>query len=312
MGVTKNGTPYLSLKLMDRTGEVNARVWDNAENYDRLFERNDFIRVSSRSSIYQGGMQLTITDLQKCSEDDVILDDFLPVSSFSRDEMFAELMLITEGVRDKFLRELLRRFFEDQAFVQNFKLAPAAKALHHVCLGGLLEHTLSVTRLARMVADNYENINRDLLITGAVLHDIGKVDELSYRKVFEYTDRGRLLGHISIGVTFVQEKINIIEDFPVNLKMLLEHMILSHHGEYEYGSPKRPKTLEAMALYYLDDLDAKVNGFEQFIAHDNGSDSRWSKFHRLFERYLYKERYTSNEIALEAGDEHADIPSSED
>lgn len=303
MGVTKNGVPYLSLKLMDRSGEITARVWDEAEKHDRQFDRNDFIGVVSRSSIYQGGMQLTITEVKKYADNEVDLGDFLPGSFFSPDDMFAELMFIISGVRDKYLGDLLRLFFEDAAFVENFKIAPAAKAMHHVYLGGLLEHSLSVARLARMAADNYEDLNRDLLVTGAILHDIGKVHELCYRKVFDYTDEGRLLGHITIGVEMLEEKINKIDGFPEDLRMVLKHMILSHHGEYEYGSPKRPKTLEAVVLYYLDDLDAKVNGFQQFIARENGDESNWSKFHKLFERYLYKKPYTSQTMEDAAGTE---------
>jgi len=293
MGVTKNGAPYLSLKLMDRTGEINARVWDEAEKFEQIFERNDFIMVSSRSSIYQGGMQLTITNLKKCEEQEVDLEDFLPGPPFSTEDMFNELKFITDDIRDEYLKTLLKLFFEDEKFVKNFKLAPAAKALHHVYLGGLLEHSLTVARLARMISNNYDDINSDLLITGAILHDIGKVHELSYLKVFDYTDVGRLLGHITIGVGMVEEKMSAIPGFPSDLKILLKHMILSHHGEYEYGSPRRPKTLEALILYYLDDLDAKVNGFQQFIAKENENHSNWSKYHKLFDRYLFKQSYTS-------------------
>lgn len=296
MGVTKNGAPYLSLKLMDRTGDVHARLWDDAEKHDRLFGQNDFIRIHSRSSIYQGGMQLTITRCTKCSEEEVNLEDFLPACSLPRDDMFAELLFITRDIRDRYLKELLNLFFEDEAFIRDFQFAPAAKALHHVYLGGLLEHSLSVTRLARTVADNYDFLNRDLLLVGAVLHDIGKISELSYRRVFDYTDTGRLLGHITIGVAMLEEKINQIEGFPEDLKMILKHMILSHHGEYEYGSPKRPKTLEALILYYLDDLDAKVNSFQHALSREEDNVSRWSKFDKVFARYLFRERYISQEV----------------
>jgi len=300
MGVTKSGIPYLSLKLMDRTGDINARVWEDAEEYDRIFDKDDFIIAIGRSSIYQGGMQLTITDLKKCDEKDIDLEDFLPASPFLVEDMFNELKLIIDDVRDKYLRKLLKLFFEDDEFVKLFTRAPAAKALHHVYLGGLLEHSLSVARLARMVSDNYDNINRDLLLTGAILHDIGKVHEFSYRKVFDYTDIGRLIGHIIIGVEMIEEKIKKIEGFPSDLKLLLKHMILSHHGEYAYGSPKRPKTLEAFILYYLDDLDAKVNGFQQFIAKDSDRQSSWSGYHKLFDRYLFKQTYISDESPDEA------------
>lgn len=293
MGVTKNGTPYLSLRLMDRSGDINARVWEDAEEYDRIFEKDDFIVITARSSVYQGVMQVTITDLKKCAEEDVELADFLPASAFSTEGMLEELRGIIDDVQDKYLRALLGSFFEDPEFVALYSSAPAAKALHHVTLGGLLEHSLSVARLARMVASNYENINRDLLLTGAILHDVGKVRELSYTRVFDYTDVGRLLGHITIGAEMIDDKANNIEGFPENLKMILKHMILSHHGEYLYGSPKRPKTVEALMLYYLDDLDAKVNAFQQFLAKEGDNESRWGMYHKLFDRYIYRPMYTS-------------------
>lgn len=299
MGVTKNGAPYLSLRLMDRTGDINARIWDDATEYDRHFERNDFLAVSGRSSVYQGGMQLTITDLKKCDEQEVTMEDFLPAASFSVDDMLNELRFVIQDVRDKYLNKLLRLFFEETDFMKFFILSPAAKSLHHVYLGGLLEHSLSVARLARMVSDNYDNVNRDLLVTGALLHDVGKVHELSARRVFDYTDKGRLIGHITIGVEMVEEKTKDIEGFPHDLNLLLKHMLLSHHGEYTYGSPRRPKTMEALILFYVDDLDAKINGFQQFIQKDDDTESRWSPYHKLFDRYLFKETYRS----IEATDE---------
>ena len=295
MGITKGGVPYLSLKLMDRTGEINARVWEEAVHYDQIFGKDDFLMVSGRSSIYQGGMQIAIADLKKCSEGEVDLQDFLPAAPFPREEMLKELQLIMGDIKDRYLKELLRLFFTDEEFVRLFTTAPAAKALHHVYLGGLLEHSLSMARLARMVSDNYDNINRDLLLTGAILHDLGKVYELSFQKTFEYTDEGRLLGHITIGVEMIEKKINVISGFPSDLRMLLKHMILSHHGDYMYGSPKRPKTTEALMLYYLDDLDAKVNGFQQFVGNTGDDQAKWTEFHKFFERFLFRKTYTSIE-----------------
>jgi 3'-5' exoribonuclease len=299
MGVTKNGIPYLSLRLMDRTGDINARVWDDAEKCDRLFDKDDVIRVSGRSSVYQGGLQLTLSTLERCEDSEVALEDFLPVSRFPVEDMWRELQFIVDDIRDGYLKRLLRSFFDDESFAVGFKLAPAAKALHHVCQGGLLEHSLSVARLARLLCDNYEGVNRDLLVAGALLHDIGKVRELSYRKAFDYTDVGRLIGHISIGVELVESNINTIQDFPAELKMLLKHMILSHHGHYEYGSPKRPKTLEALMLYYLDDLDAKVNSFQQFVGKGEGEQTPWSSYHKFFDRYLFNRSYISREFPQE-------------
>lgn len=295
MGITKGGISYLSLKLMDRTGEINARVWEEAVHYDQIFGKDDFINISGRSSVYQGGMQIAIADLKKCREEEIDLQDFLPAAPFPREEMLEELQLIMADIKDKYLKELLRLFFAEEEFVRLFTTAPAAKALHHVYLGGLMEHSLSMARLARMVSDNYDNVNRDLLLTGAILHDLGKVYELSFQKSFDYTDEGRLLGHISIGAEMIEKKISAVPGFPSELRMLLKHMILSHHGDYIYGSPKRPKTIEALMLYYLDDLDAKVNGFQKFIGKSGDNQSNWSEFHKFFERFLFKKTYTSIE-----------------
>lgn len=303
MGVTKSGTPYLSLRLMDRSGDINARVWEDAVEYDRLFDKDDFIVISGRSSVYQGAMQVTITDLKKCAAEEVDLPDFLPASTFPIERMLDELRSVIADVRDKHLRALLGSFFDDPEFVALYSGAPAAKALHHVSIGGLLEHSLSVARLARMAADNYDHINRDLLLTGAILHDVGKIHELSYKRVFDYTDVGRLIGHITIGAEMITEKANQIKGFPEELKIVLKHMILSHHGEYLYGSPKRPKTVEALMLYYLDDLDAKVNAFQQFLAKDADNESSWSVYHKLFERYIYRPIYTSQEVEPPPSDE---------
>jgi len=311
MGVTKNGAPYLSLRLMDRTGDINARVWDEVKEYDVVFEKGDFIEVLGRSSIYQGGMQLTITSLKRCDEEKIALEDFLPASPFPIEEMLKELKSIIENIQDKYLKKLMELFFKDETFVKKFASAPAAKAMHHVYLGGVLEHSLSVARLARMVSENYDHINRELLICGAILHDIGKVDELSYQKVFNYTDMGRLIGHITIGAEMIEEKIRTIPGFPSDLRMILKHMILSHHGVYEYGSPKRPKTIEALVLYYLDDLDAKINGFQQVLSQEDGDRPNWSKYHKLFDRYLFKHTYGQKERA-ERGDSESEIPEAEE
>ena len=312
MGVTKSGVPYLSLKLMDRTGDINGRMWEEAVSYDQIFGKDDFITISGRSSLYQGGMQVVISDLKKCGKNEVDVDDFLPTSALPREEMVQELKLIMEDIKDKFLKKLLALFFEDEEFVQLFTSAPAAKALHHVYLGGLLEHSLSMARLARMISDNYENVNRDLLIAGTILHDMGKIHELSFKRSFDYTDEGRLLGHITIAVEMIEKKINAISDFPPELRMLLKHMILSHHGDYGYGSPKRPKTVEALMLYYIDDLDAKVNGFQQFIGKSGDGQSNWSEFHKLFERFLFKKTYTSVEAPEEISSDNGGEESREE
>ncbi len=289
IAVSRNGKPYLSLKLGDRTGDVSARVWEKAEYFSTLFEKDDFIRVQSRASKYRKNLQLVLFDLEKCPEEQIFVDDFLPKTEQNIEKMFGQLVEISKVVGNRYLRELLDLFFEDEEFTRLFKIAPAAKGLHHVYIGGLLEHSLSVGKLIMDVVKHYQGLNTDLLLTGGILHDIGKIHELSYDKSFNYTDKGRLLGHITIGVGMIEEKILKVRDFPRDLAMLLKHLILSHHGQYEFGSPKRPKTLEAIILYYLDDMDSKIRGFQEFIEKEKDTKSKWTGYHRLFERYIYKD-----------------------
>ena len=288
LALSKNGKHYLNLKLGDKTGEIEARVWDNAEYFSSIFEKDDFIRGTARVSKYQNNLQLVFFDIEKCDENEIFIDDFLPKTDKNIERMFKELVEISKEIKNGYLRGLLNLFFEDEEFTRRFKIAPAAKGLHHVYIGGLLEHSLSVGKLILDVAKHYKGINTDLLLTGGILHDIGKIHELSYDRSFDYTDKGRLLGHITIGVEMIEDKIIEVPDFPEDLGMLLKHLILSHHGHYEFGSPKRPKTIEAIILYYLDDLDSKVNGFQQFIEKEKGNKSKWTSYHRLFERYIYK------------------------
>ena len=188
------------------------------------------------------------------------------------------------------MRCLLQAFFHDQKTAELFQRAPAAKGFHHIYLGGLLEHTLSVVRLLDKVADHYQNLDRDLLLAGGILHDIGKIYEFNYDSLIEYSDEGRLIGHIVMGVEMINKKIETIPDFPAPLALKMRHIILSHHGEFEFGSPKRPKTLEALVVHYIDDLDAKLNAFQSFITDSNNADSDWTAYNRFFERFLYKGR----------------------
>jgi 3'-5' exoribonuclease len=285
---TKAGNPYLSLKLDDRTGEVEGRIWDNALDFVSLFEKNDFVKVRGEVDEFQGVLQLRINKVRKCGESEIRLEDFLPQTSQDVEKMFADLKSTASQVRQPYLRKLLEAFFEDEEWGKYFKMAPAAKAFHHVYLGGLLEHTLSVVQLVLLISPRYKGIDPDLLLTGAILHDVGKIHELTFDRAFDYTDSGRLLGHITITVEMVDEKIKGIPEFPEDLSVCLKHMILSHHGEYEFGSPKRPKTLEALLLHHLDDLDAKINGFMAWIEKDKDSPARWTSYHKLFDRFIYK------------------------
>ena len=215
--------------------------------------------------------------------------NFVPESLRPVEEMGAEFDTVLESIINPWLRRLMALFRGDDPFMVLYRTAPAAKGMHHVYLGGLLEHSLSVASLVDRIIPQYDHLNRDLLIAGALLHDVGKVREMAYTRAFDYTDEGKLLGHITIGVEMIHEKIMLIDGFPQELGMLLKHMILSHHGQYEFGSPKRPKTIEATVLNYLDDMDSKINGIRTHISKELDNGARWTAYHRLYDRYYYRE-----------------------
>lgn len=284
----KTGKSYIAVSLMDKTGSIEGRVWDNAEHFSGLFNAEDFVHVKGSVSAYMGKLQVKVTSIRRIDDNDVDVKDFLPTAKRPVAEMFEELMNIAGTMKDRWLKQLVLDMFSDTKIADDYKHAPAAKGMHHVYIGGLLDHSLSLCRLIEKIRGHYEGVNWDLITTGAILHDVGKTRELSYSRAFSYTDEGRLLGHITIGVEMIDEKLRKIEGFPTELAMLVKHMILSHHGVYEYGSPKRPKTVEATILSYLDDLDAKVNSLQAFIKSEAGNDSNWTGYHRLYERYIYK------------------------
>lgn len=288
VGMAKNGKPYLTLKLMDRTGEVEGRIWDRVDEFSAQFERDDFVRVAGKASLYMGKMQLVIQELARLRDETVDLADFLPVAVRSAEEMVADLRSRVASIADPFLRALLQAFLDDREFLAAYSRAPAAKAMHHVYLGGLLEHSLAVASLADDICKRYPGLNRDLLVAGALLHDVGKVNELRYARSFEYTDVGKLIGHIVIGVEMVEEKLRTLPEFPLELAILVKHLLLSHHGQYEFGSPKRPKTMEAVILNFIDDLDSKINGVRTHLDKELDSESSWTQYHRFYDRYFFK------------------------
>jgi 3'-5' exoribonuclease len=285
--MAKNGKPYLTIRLMDKSGEVDAKVWDNADQVSAQFERNDFLAITAKASVYLGKMQLVVSALHRIPEEQVVLADFLPETDSDISEMEARLHALVAGLHNDWLRRLLESFFDEPGFMARYRMAPAAKGMHHVYLGGLLEHSLAVVSLIDAIVPLYEKLDRDLLVAGALLHDVGKVREMTYCRSFDYTDEGKLLGHITIGVEMVHERIIGIPGFPPELAMLLKHMLLSHHGQYEYGSPKRPKTVEATILSYLDDLDSKINGIRTHIRKEGEMQGSWTSYHRLYDRYYY-------------------------
>jgi 3'-5' exoribonuclease len=290
VSTAKNGVTYLSVKLSDKTGEIDGRLWDNADEVAGKFEREDFVRIKGMASNYQGSMQIKMKTLEKVDDSRVDIANFIEASPRNIDEMAKELHAIASDVINGHLRQLMNAFLDDKQFMEAFKRVPAAKTLHHNYIGGLLEHVLELISLARDVAKHFPSVDLDLLTVGSFLHDIGKVRELTVRKSIGYTTEGRLLGHISLGYEMIAEKINAIPGFPTELSMLLKHIMLSHHGEYEFGSPKRPKIQEAVIINYLDDLSAKINNFQATLKRENVGTGEWTAFSKMHDRYLYRQR----------------------
>ena len=285
--VTKNGKHYESIILQDKTGQIDAKIWDPNSDAIAEFEVLDYIYVAGTVSSFNGQLQASLKQVRKADPGEYIPADYLPMTKKNTKAMYQELLGYAGSVKDPYLSALLKDFFvEDKEFISSFAKHSAAKTVHHSFVGGLLEHTVSVTRLAAFLADNYPAINRDLLISASLLHDIGKTKELSFFPMNEYTDDGQLLGHIMIGVEMIHDKIRKIEGFPEILETELKHCILSHHGEYEFGSPKKPAIIEALALNYADNTDAKLETMTEAL--ENGGSENWLGFNRFFDSNLRK------------------------
>jgi 3'-5' exoribonuclease len=298
----KSGEPYLSLMLGDRSGEIDAKMWDNVEEVLDGFDRDDFVKVRGRVQLFQNKPQLTIHRLQRVEDGEVDLGDFFPVSARGLDEMWAELQALIGGIGNVHLRGLLEAIFADPEIARRYRIAPAAKTIHHAWLGGLLEHVLSLAALARMTAGHYRGVDLDLLLTGVVLHDIGKIYELNYERSFSYSTEGQLLGHIVIALRMVDEKMRQVPEFPPRLRTLVEHMIVSHHGQLEFGSPKTPLFLEALLLHHLDNLDSKMEAMRQHELRDRSVAGVWTGMLVSMERpVLKKERYLQGGEEVTAG-----------
>lgn len=284
----KTGEPYLSLILTDKSGNLDAKMWDNVEDVESTFSKDDFIKIKGLVQVYRNKKQLTIHRLRRCQETEVEFGDYFPKTSKNIEEMFGELYALAESVENDYLKQLLVNLLNDSEFTVKFKEAPAAKSLHHAWLGGLLEHTLSLCKLCQLTAQHYQEINLDLLLTGAILHDIGKIEELEYSRSFGYSTKGQLLGHMIIELDLVNQKISEIQKFPLQLKTLVQHLIVSHHGEYEFGSPKRPMFPEALVLHCLDNLDSKISSMLSIIGNDGSSDENWTAYNPMFGQPLFK------------------------
>ncbi len=285
---TRTGGKFLDLTLMDVTGRrVTARVWDEAESVGAGFEQGDVVQVRGAAETYRNELQLRVESLQAMASSEADASAFLPRSSKDINALERGLAEMVRTIDNPHLRDLLLSFFRDEDFRRRFRAAPAAKSLHHAYLGGLCEHTSEVVELCDKVSEVFPALDRDLLITAAILHDVGKIEELSWDTAFDYTDAGHLLGHLALGEREVCRRADRIEGFPEDLKMRLSHMILSHHGVPEFGSPKAPMTAEAIALHHAEDLDAKVNMFLGEIAGAREEGKRWTARHFLLGRSLY-------------------------
>jgi len=287
----KTGEPYLALLLTDRTGGLDAKMWDNAADVMESFQRNDFVHVRGYVQIHQNRPQLTIHKLAKTEEGAVDFTDYFPASNRGSQEMFDELHQIVAGLKNPHLKSLLESILADEQIARPYRTSPAAKQIHHAWLGGLIEHVISLCRLCRTAAEHY-GVDGDLLLAGAILHDIGKIHELVYDRAFGYSDEGQLLGHIVIGLRLVDDKIRELPDFPPRLRTLVEHMILSHHGQLEFGSPKVPLFLEAMLLHHLDNMDSKMEAMRAAVARDRQVGGCWTSLSPALDRMvLKKDRY---------------------
>ncbi|MBD5458662.1 MAG: HD domain-containing protein [Lachnospiraceae bacterium] len=287
--VTKNGKPYDNVILQDKTGTLDAKIWDPHSAGIEEFDSLDYIQVYGDVNCFQGALQVNVKRVRRCMEGEYDPADYLPVSSKNIDEMKKELLGFIDSIQNHYLKTLLQALFiKDEKFMKAFSQSSAAKTVHHGFVGGLLEHTLSVTKMCNFYCAQYPLLNRDLLLCAALCHDIGKTRELSLFPQNDYTDDGQFLGHIVIGVEMVGEKIRDIEGFPAILASELKHCILSHHGEYEFGSPKKPAIMEAVALNFADNTDAKMQTFTELL---NGTtETGWLGFNRLFESNVIKTR----------------------
>jgi 3'-5' exoribonuclease len=288
----KTGEPYLSLLLGDCTGQVDAKMWDNVDQVIETFDRDDFVKVKGMVQIFQNRPQITIHNVRKMDASEIEPADYFPSSRRDLGEMWTELRATVAAIGNPHLKALVEALLDDEDVARRYRRAPAAKQIHHAYLGGLLEHVLSLCALARAVAAHYPNIDYDLLLTGVVLHDVGKIYELNYERGFSYSDDGQLLGHITIALGMVADKLRGLPDFPPRLRTLVEHMILSHHGQLEFGSPKVPQFPEALLLHYLDDMDSKMECMRALIENDRQADGSFTAWSAPLERAaLKKDRY---------------------
>ena len=289
----RNGNLYLQVDLSDRSGTINTRMWNANETDYKGFENGDYVHVDGSTQLFQGNIQLIANHIRKARPDEVDEADFVTLQSQDVEKMRKRLIEILGGLESRPLARLVTAFLDDEAFMDKFTRAPAGMKNHHAYQGGLLEHVVGLMELVLAVAPKYPKLDQDKLLVGAFLHDAAKTDELSYDRDIAYTDEGQLLGHMAMAVTMIDEKVRQIvqqdgQPFPHQLLIEIKHLVLSHHGQYEYGSPKLPMTPEAITLHLLDNLDAKIASFTQLIDDCPNTDSRWTQYYTNLDRKLYK------------------------
>ena len=304
----KTGEPYLDLLLADRSGQIQAKMWDNVAEALNAFEQDDFLKVKGLINKYNNRWQLTLHKVRRMEESEIDFSDYMPKTSKDVAELWRALAEYVASFKNPHLKALLEAFLSDSEIAAAYRTAPAAKTLHHAYIGGLLDHVVSLFRSCDLICRNYPQIDRDLLLTGAFLHDIGKIHELGFNRAFTYTTRGQLLGHMIIELEMLHEKAARVPGFPPDLATLLEHLIISHHGQYEFGSPKLPMFPEALMLHYLDDLDSKMEAMRAHYEREAELDSEWTSYNASLGRPLldvkkFLARKTEPEKAVAAAPE---------
>jgi 3'-5' exoribonuclease len=296
---TNTGKPYLRMELGDRSGNIEARMWEQFELCAKSVNRDDFVKVQARVEIYRNKPQLSLQQFRLAKPEEIDLADFLAHTPFNVDEMYKQVLADAEGMKNPWLKALVTKILNEPQIAARYKRAPAAKVMHHAYLGGLLEHVVGLCGLAKQVAAHYPELDLDLLLTAAMLHDVGKLDELCYERSVAYTTEGQLLGHIVMELETVTKAMDAIQGFPAKLKAVVEHILISHHGQYEFGSPKLPMIREALVFHYMDDMDSKVAAVRAAMAIESGEDD-WSAYSgALGRKFLRLERYLADQPAKE-------------
>lgn len=293
----KKGNPYISLDLSDRSGTVDAKIWDNIERLNNTFESGDIVIVKGQVQLFQNKKQIIVHKIDPVRDENLNFSDYVGVVARDSEECLQELLQLVKQVESDWIRQVIESTLSDPQIKEKLLKSPAAKSIHHVQVGGLLEHILSISQLMVHLAQQYRQLNYDLLIFGAIFHDLGKIWELEWSpKGIRYTDKGRLIGHLVMSSELVEKKANQILGFPEDLKMVLKHIILSHHGQLEYGSPKVPMLLEAMVVWMVDDLDSKVDSISQILKQDQSGDPLWSAYNSLYTRHFFKNNFKKTDL----------------